>query len=124
MSTVADFFGADPARIVWKIVRGDSSTIKIDFLENDEATGFDTTGWDYMAIAYNPRTDSEYELEVSVNDSSISITAPADVTAEWGTTYGSVVAELLFDLEVNTGDEIWTPILGTISVLGDVGGSL
>jgi len=27
MSTVADFFGSDPARIVWKIVRGDSSTI-------------------------------------------------------------------------------------------------
>jgi hypothetical protein len=124
MSTVKEFFGSDPARIVWKIVRGDSSTITVDFLENDEATGFDTEGWDYMAIAYNPKTDSEYELEVVVDDHSVSITAPADVTAEWGNTYGSVVAELLFDLEVNTGDEIWTPILGTISVLGDVGGSL
>lgn len=124
MSTVADFFGSDPARIVWKIVRGDSSTIKIDFLENDEATGFDTTGWDYMAIAYNPKTDSEYELEVVVEGHSVSITAPADVTADWGKGYGSVVAELLFDLEVNTGDDIWTPILGTITVLGDVGGSL
>lgn len=124
MSTVADFFGSDPARIVWKIVRGDSSTIKIDFLENDESTGFDTTGWDYMAIAYNPKTDSEYELEIAVEGHSLSITAPADVTADWGKGYGSVVAELLFDLEVNTGDEIWTPILGTITVLGDVGGSL
>ena len=124
MTTLREFFGEDPARITWKIVRGDTSSIRIDFLENDESTGFDCTGWDYMAIAYNPRTDSEYELEVESEGHSVIITAPADVTAEWGSTYGSVVAELLFDLEVNTGDEIWTPILGTITVSGDVGGSL
>jgi len=31
---------------------------------------------------------------------------------------------LLFDLQVDTGTQIWTPIVGTISVVGDVGGSL
>jgi hypothetical protein len=54
----------------------------------------------------------------------LTITAPSDITVEWGSTYGSVVAELLFDLQVDTGTQIWTPIVGTISVVGDVGGSL
>ena len=124
MTTLADFFGYDPARIVWKIVRGDTATIQIDFLENDESTGFDCSGWDYVAIAYNPRADEEYELEVTADGYSVSITAPADTTVEWGNTYGSVVAELLFDLQVDTGSQIWTPVVGTITVIGDVGGSL
>lgn len=124
MTTLTNFFGSDPARIVWKIVRGDTASITVDFLNDDEATGFDCSGWDYVAIAYNPRSDEEYELEVVSEGSSISITAPADTTVEWGSTYGSVVAELLFDLQVDTGEQIWTPIVGTITVVGDVGGSL
>jgi len=54
----------------------------------------------------------------------LTVTAPADVTVEWGLIYGSVVAELLFDVQVDTGSQIWTPVVGTISVIGDVGGSL
>jgi hypothetical protein len=124
MSTLPEFFGSDPARILWKIVRGDTSQISVNFLENDEATGFDCEGWSYTAIAYYPKTDEEYELEIVSEGHSLIITAPADITSEWGSTYGSVVAELLFDLQVDTGDTIWTPIVGTISVIGDVGGSL
>lgn len=118
------FFGSDPARILWKIVRGDSSTISIDFLENDEATGFNCTGWEYISTAYDPKTDTAYELEISAEGHSVSITATPDITAEWGTTYGSVVAELLFDLQVTVDDQVWTPVVGTITVPGDIAGRL
>ena len=123
MPTLSEYFGSDPARIIWKIVRGDTSSIQIDFLENDE-TGFDCTGWDYASFAYNPKTDEEYELEISAEGHSVMITAPSDITVEWGSIYGPVVAELLFDLQVDTGTQIWTPVVGTIIVSGDVGGSL
>lgn len=119
-----EYFGSDPARITWKIVRGDTSSITVSFLEDDETTGYDTDGWDFVAIAYNPKNDTEYELETSATSNVVTITAPADTTIEWGSTYGSVVAELLFDLQVDTGSQIWTPIVGTITVVGDVGGSL
>lgn len=124
MTTLAEFFGADPARITWKIVRGDTATIRVDFLENDEVTGFDISQWDFISTAYSPKADEFYELEVSITDSYVTIVAPSDITAEWGNTYGSVVSELLFDLQIDTGTEIWTPIVGTITVIGDIGGSL
>jgi len=119
-----DFFGSDPARITWKVVRGDTAAITVSFLQDNETTAYTTTGWDFVAIAYNPKTDTEYELETSMTSNVLTITAPSDITIEWGSTYGSVVAELLFDLQVDTGTQIWTPIVGTISVVGDVGGSL
>jgi hypothetical protein len=119
-----EFFGSDPARVTWKIVRGDTSTIKVSFLEDDETTAYNTTGWDFLAVAYDPKTDVEYELETSFASNVLTVTAASDVTVEWGVIYGSVVAELLFDVQVDTGSEIWTPIVGTISVIGDVGGSL
>jgi hypothetical protein len=119
-----EFFGSDPARVTWKIVRGDTSSIKVLFLQDNETTPYSTVGWDFVSIAYDPKTDSEFELETSMASNVLTITAPSDVTVEWGSTYGSVVAELLFDLQVDTGTQIWTPIVGTISVVGDVGGSL
>jgi len=119
-----EFFGSDPARVTWKIVRGDTSSIKVSFLQDNETTPYSTVGWDFVSIAYDPKTDSEFELETSMASNVLTITAPSDVTVEWGSTYGSVVAELLFDLQVDTGTQIWTPIVGTISVVGDVGGSL
>jgi hypothetical protein len=119
-----EFFGSDPARVTWKIVRGDTSSINVSFLQDNETTPYSTVGWDFVAIAFNPKTDTEYELETSFASNVLTITAPSDVTVEWGSTYGSVVAELLFDLQVDTGTQIWTPIVGTISVVGDVGGSL
>jgi len=124
MPTLPEYFGAEPARILWKIVRGDSSSIRIDFLENDESTGFDCSGWSYASVAYNPKTDTEYDLDVDYEGHSVIISIPPQTSMLWGRIYGTVVAELLFDLQVDTGTEVWTPIVGSIIVIGDVGGSL
>lgn len=119
-------FGADPTIIKWDVVRGDTALLQVQFLEDDEVTYYDTTGWDYVATVYNRETDSFDELDIEVNDGYIDITAPADITETWGTGIGTKVAELKFDLQVTTTDDfVWTPVIGTVSVIGDVtGGTL
>ncbi len=123
-------FGANPASIQWKVVRGDTAQIFIDFFEDDEVTGFDCDGWTYRATTYDSSGDVLDELVVESEGHSVTIIAPASVTLNWGSGYKNVVSELPFDLQVNipTAGEntIWTPIIGTITVLGDVtpGGSL
>ena len=121
-----DIFGANPAQIKWNIVRGDTSPLKVEFYEDDEATFYDTTGWEFAASAYDIKGDIIDELTVVAGDGYVEITAPADITALWGTGYSSIVAELAFDLQVTIdSDTVWTPVIGTISVIGDVtGGSL
>jgi hypothetical protein len=125
-------YGADPANVQWVVVRGDTATLKVEFWENDETTQFDTDGWVFEASAYDSVTDTTYELEVTPVENYVIITAlPAD-TDDWGSGAGSVVAELSFDLEVTipaegsgVEDTVWTPVIGTICVLGDItGGSL
>jgi hypothetical protein len=125
-SCAPEIFGADPANIKWQIVRGDTSPLRVEFYENDEVTPFDTTNWEFAASAYDFRGDVIDELQVSAGAGYVEITAPADTTALWGTGYTSTVAELAFDLQVTIdGDTVWTPVLGTITVLGDItGGSL
>lgn len=120
------FLGADPAIIKWQIVRGDTSPLKVEFYQDDEVTPYDTTGWEFVASAYDFKGDVTDELEVVAGDGYVEIIAPADITALWGAGYNSVVAELAFDLQVTIdGETVWTPVLGTITVLGDVtGGSL
>jgi hypothetical protein len=117
-------FGATPANIQWAVVRGDYASFTVSFLENDEVTEFDTDGWEFSATAYDPTTDVLDELEVSVDGSVITVSAPASITENWGTTYRSVVAELSFDLQAVIPDGLstitWTPVIGTICVLGDV----
>lgn len=123
-------YGANPANIQWTVVRGDSATLKVEFLEDDEATYFDTDGWIYSATAYDTVGDVLDELEVVGHDGYAEIKISSTVTGFWGTKYKSVVGELPFDLQVTipqSGDDItWTPVVGTICVLGDVtpGGSL
>jgi hypothetical protein len=119
-----EIFGSDPANINWQIVRGDTSTIKVEFLDNDEIAYYDTTDWTYSASAYDRKTDIIDELEIEEHDGYVIITAPAEITSFWGSTYGGKVAELQFDLEVIIDDTTWTPVLGTISVLGDVSSGL
>lgn len=120
-----DSFGADPVIIKWNIVRGDTSPLRIEFLEDDEVTFFDTEGWEFLSTAYDRKTDILDELEVVAHDGYVDITAPASITENWGTGYSSVVSELMFDLQVKIDDTVWTPVIGTISVMGDVtGGSL
>jgi hypothetical protein len=129
-SPTIEKFGATPANIQWTVVRGDSASFTVSLLENDEITEFDTEGWTYSATAYDPVSDFLDELTVTAEGSTVTVTAPADVTANWGTKYKSVVAELSFDLQALVPDGnstiTWTPVIGTICVLGDVtpGGSL
>ena len=122
-------YGAVPANIQWTIVRGDTGTLRFDFYEDDEKTVKDTTGWTYLATAYDSSGNVLDDLPTSSGAGYVVITAPASTTANWGTGFGYVVGELPFDIQVTipgTPDTIWTPVLGTIRVLGDVttGGSL
>lgn len=118
-------YGANPANIQWTVVRGDSATLKIEFLENDEVTYIDNSDWTYLATAYDSSGDFLDDLPVFAGNGYIEIRVPADTTAFWGLNkYKSVVAELPFDIEVIIPTEPtethWTPVIGTICVLGDV----
>ena len=115
-----EVFGADPVNIRWNVVRGDTSTIRVDFLNDDETTPLSTTDWKFVASAYDRKTDIVDELIVDDFAGYAVITAPAEITSQWGTTYGGIVAELSFDLEITIDGTVWTPVVGTISVIGDV----
>ena len=119
-----EVFGSDPVNIRWSIVRGDTSTLRVDFLDNDETTHLDTSDWEFLASAYDRKTDIIDELEVEAFDGYVIVTAPSEITSFWGTTYGGMVAELTFDLEVTIDNTVWTPVIGNISVIGDVTGGL
>ena len=117
-------YGAQPTNIQWTVVRGDTGTLKIEFYNKDEVTSWDTTGWSYNATVYNILGDELDSLDVEAEDGYVTIIAPASITENWGTQYKSVVAELPFNLQVtipSAGDDIiWTPVIGTICVLGDI----
>jgi hypothetical protein len=125
---IVEKFGATPANIQWTVVRGDTATLIVEFLEDDEVTGFDTTDWTYKATAYDPVADLLDDLTVEADGHTVTITAPASVTELWGSSaYKQVAAELKFDLEVIieggsgvNADTVWTPVLGTICVLSDI----
>jgi hypothetical protein len=129
-SPTIEKFGATPANIQWTVVRGDSSSFTVSLLENDEVTEFDTDGWTFKATAYDPVSNVLDDLPVTTEGSVVTVTAPSEVTENWGTKYKSVVAELSFDLQATVPDGestiVWTPVIGTICVLGDItpGGSL
>lgn len=121
MSTaITESFGLTPINVYWNVVRGDSAELKIEFLENDESTSFDTDGWTYASSTYDSRGDVIDELIVQETDSGVTIIASPDITQYWGTGYGALVAELTFDLQVVHADRVWTPIIGIIKVAGDI----
>lgn len=125
MSCSPEIFGANPANIKWQVVRGDTSSLRVEFFENDESTPFDITSWEFAATTYDFRGDVLDELETEAGNGFVDITAPSEITDLWGVGYSSTVAELAFDLQVTIDDMVWTPVIGTITVLGDVtGGSL
>lgn len=116
-----EFIGAEPANIKWRVVRGDTATLTVQFFENDETTFYDTSTWDYAATAYDPKDDESYSLNVTANAGYVTITATPSVTATWGV--GRKISEMSFDLQVTIDqDTVWTPIIGIISVIGDVTG--
>lgn len=126
MTSVPELFGAEPANIQWTIVRGDTSPLRIEFVQDDETTPYNTDGWEYASSAYDFRGDIIDELEVNSGDGYAEISIPTEISQLWGTGYTRVVAELAFDLQVTIDDDtVWTPVIGTIKVLGDItGGSL
>lgn len=125
-------YGADPANIQWKVVRGDTATLVVEFLEIDESTAFDTDGWTYKATSYDAAGNVLDDIPVTATAGTATLVAPASLTLNWGISYKTIVAELPFDLQVvipGEGSEeptVWTPVIGTICVLGDItpGGSL
>jgi hypothetical protein len=113
--------GANPAMINWKVVRGDTSRLRIEFLENDEVNNYDTSDWSFASTAYDKATDTSYSLDVVVEPGYVDIIATAELTAEWGNAKSGISAELDFDLEVTFDDStIWTPVIGVISVSADM----
>ncbi len=124
-------YGADPASVQWKVVRGDTATLEVEFLEIDETTPFDTDGWTYKATSYDATGSVLDDLPVTATTGVAMITVDPCITEKWGTAYKTVVAELPFDLQITipaaSGEPtVWTPVIGTICVLGDItpGGSL
>lgn len=113
--------GADPINIKWKVVRGDTATLRVDFLEDDEVTAIDIDDWTFSSTCYDGSGDILDELTVTAYTGYVVITASPSVTENWGSGYRNIVADLPFDLQIDTGDDvIWTPIIGTITVQGDV----
>lgn len=125
-----EIFGADPVTIQWRVIRGDTGTLRVEFYQDDEATYYDTTGWIYRCTAYDQSGNVLDALDCEPGEGFVDITAFASVTKNWGSGYKATVAELPFDVQVIIPEEIedivWTPVVGTIYVIGDVtpGGTL
>jgi hypothetical protein len=122
--SIPEAFGNTPAIIKWNVVRGDTARLRVDFLENDEVTAFDTNGWSFSSTSYDSFGDVLDALTVESGDGYVNIIAPASITSLWGTGFNSTVAELAFDLQVEIDEIVWTPVLGTIKVSADVTGGL
>jgi hypothetical protein len=121
-----DVIGATPVKVKWNVVRGDTATLRIDFLENDESTPIDISEWDMQATAYDLKTELFFDLEITTNNGWIVVTADSSTTESWGVGSRYRVNELNFDVQVTLADgSVWTPTVGVISVIADVtGGSL
>ena len=109
-----------------EIYTGEAYTFPFAFTDS-VGNAINTTGWTYTSTVYNPDGEILDILDVTGASGLVTVTAPASVTENWGTGYRSVVSELQFDVQVtipsdDVGDEdtIWTPVIGYISVLGDV----
>lgn len=125
-STNIDILGADPLRVQWKVIRGDSGSLRVEFLEDDEITFLNISDWSFLASAYYPVSGNQEPLTVSVGSGFVDINITPTQSSAWGNTFSTVVAELGFDLQITKPDNtVWTPVIGTICVLGDItGGSL
>lgn len=120
-SNIPDSFGAEPVPVKWKIVRGDTARLRVEFWQNNETTKYDTSTWTYLSTAYNLKTDTLDYLNVTPGEGYVDITATPQLTSSWGAGSNAVAAELSFDLQITIDvDTVWTPILGTIVVLSDV----
>lgn len=127
-----DQLGASPINIQWKVVRGDTATLRIDFLEDDEVTPINISTWTFVSSSYDSSGDTLDELTVEKYTGYVIITALSETTKLWGTGYRNTVLELPFDLEIIIPNDesgaiepeiTWTPVIGTIVVLSDITGT-
>ena len=117
--------GADPANIKWTVVRGDTAKLRVEFFEANEEDYFDISELSFEASTYDFRGDVVDPLTVEVSEGYVDIIASPAITREWGTGFTSHIAELAFDLQATFADgTVWTPVVGTIKVIGDVTGAL
>ncbi len=119
--------GAQPARVKWNVVRGDTSVLRVEFYEEDESNPYDTTGWTFISTVFDRRGKSLTTLDVDVFSGYIEITATPEKSTEWGDGFSDRVAQLNFDVQVTIPKQgspniLWTPVIGIISVLGDITG--
>ena len=131
MSTCSpEIFGADPVSIQWRVVRGDTGSLRVEFFQPNEIDFYNTEGWVFRATAYDQSGDILDALDCEPGEGFVDIKAYPSVTKNWGLRYTKNVAELPFDVQVTIPelieDTVWTPVIGTIFVLGDVtpGGTL
>lgn len=116
--------GADPAFVKWNVVRGDTSVLRVEFYERDEANPYDTTNWVYQSTVYDRKGNTLTTLDTVGSDGYVTITATPAITESWGSGIDDMVAELDFDVQVTIdNDVVWTPVIGVISVIGDITGS-
>ena len=131
MSTCSpEIFGADPVTIQWRVVRGDTGSLRVEFLQDNEVDFYNTDGWVFRATAYDQSGDILDALDCEPGEGFVDIKAYPSVTKNWGLKYLRTVAELPFDVQVIIPelieDSVWTPVIGTIHLLGDItpGGTL
>lgn len=119
--------GAKPAYVKWQVVRGDTSVLRVEFYEEDESNPYDTTGWTFLSTVFDRRGQSLTSLDVDVFSGYIDITATPQKSTLWGEGFNDRVAQLNFDVQVTipeqgSPDIVWTPVIGIISVIGDITG--
>jgi hypothetical protein len=115
--------GSEPSNIKWTIVRGDDASASFYWYEDDGTTAKNTTGWTYLASAYDPKTATKYALTVTSGTGYVTVSIPNATSATWGTGSSNIVAELKFDLQVTISSKKWTPVIGSIVVYSDITGS-
>jgi hypothetical protein len=118
--SIPESFGNTPAIVKWNVVRGDTARLRVDFLQNDETTIVNISTWNFASTTYDNFGDILDSLTVEKGSGYVNIIATPEITSFWGSGYNGTVAEIAFDLEVQIGDIIWTPVLGTIKVAADV----
>jgi hypothetical protein len=119
-NTIPDNFGADPAFVQWKVVRGDTARLRVEFYQNDGVTYYNISTWSFVSTAYNLKDGGFTTLTVTAGSGYVDITAPAATTTTWGTGQSSVATEMSFDLQVIINGDTWTPVVGKITVISDV----
>lgn len=115
--------GAEPQNVKWTVVRGDDASATFYWYEDDGVTAKNTTGWTYLASAYDSKTATKYSLTVASAAGYVTVSIPNAISLSWGLGSSTIVAELKFDLQVTIDSKKWTPIIGNIVVYSDITGS-